>query len=78
MQQNLNNKIQTFGTAPVFLAAIATILGAIMFLPLGFAVGQVGFLEAIAIIPIDHAVTIPTAMSIAEIAINQKVVGGAG
>jgi len=28
-----------FGTAPVFLAAISTILGAIMFLRFGYAVG---------------------------------------
>lgn len=76
MQQNFVNKEQTFGTAPVFFTAIATILGAIMFLRFGFAVGQVGFLGAVAIILIGHAVTIPTAMAIAEIATNQKVEGG--
>ncbi|HHM21702.1 MAG TPA: amino acid permease [Bacteroidetes bacterium] len=65
-----------FGTAPVFFTAISTILGAIMFLRFGFAVGQVGFLGTIAIILIGHAVTIPTAMAIAEIATNQKVEGG--
>ncbi|RTE55257.1 amino acid permease [Arenibacter aquaticus] len=76
MQQNFVNKEQTFGTAPVFFTAIATILGAIMFLRFGFAVGQVGFMGAVAIILIGHAVTIPTAMAIAEIATNQKVEGG--
>jgi amino acid transporter len=65
-----------FGTAPVFFTAISTILGAIMFLRFGFAVGTVGFLGTIGIILIGHAVTIPTAMSIAEIATNQKVEGG--
>jgi amino acid transporter len=65
-----------FGTAPVFFTAISTILGAIMFLRFGFAVGQVGLLGTIAIIIIGHAVTIPTAMAIAEIATNQKVEGG--
>lgn len=65
-----------FGTAPVFFTAISTILGAIMFLRFGFAVGNVGFLGTIAIIMIGHAVTIPTAMAIAEIATNQKVEGG--
>jgi len=65
-----------FGTAPVFFTAISTILGAIMFLRFGFAVGNVGFLGTIAIILIGHAVTIPTAMAIAEIATNQKVEGG--
>lgn len=47
-----------------------------MFLRFGFAVGSVGFLGTIAIILIGHAVTIPTAMAIAEIATNQKVEGG--
>lgn len=65
-----------FGTAPVFFTAISTILGAIMFLRFGFSVGNVGFLGTLAIIFIGHAVTIPTAMAIAEIATNQKVEGG--
>ncbi|MEZ4894258.1 MAG: amino acid permease [Saprospiraceae bacterium] len=65
-----------FGTLPVFFTAISTILGAVMFLRFGFAVGTVGFLGTIAIILIGHAVTIPTAMAIAEIATNQKVEGG--
>ncbi|MEN0006568.1 MAG: amino acid permease, partial [Bacteroidota bacterium] len=65
-----------FGTAPVFFTAISTILGAVMFLRFGFAVGNVGLLGTIAIILIGHAVTIPTAMAIAEIATNQKVEGG--
>ena len=47
-----------------------------MFLRFGFAVGQVGFVGAVIIILIGHAVTIPTAMAIAEIATNQKVEGG--
>ena len=67
---------QKFGTAPVFFTAISTILGAIMFLRFGFAVGMVGLLGTIGIILIGHAVTIPTAMAIAEIATNQKVEGG--
>jgi amino acid transporter len=65
-----------FGTAPVFFTAISTILGAVMFLRFGFAVGQVGFIGTLLIILIGHAVTIPTAMAIAEIATNQKVEGG--
>ncbi len=47
-----------------------------MFLRFGFSVGNVGFLGTLAIILIGHAVTIPTAMAIAEIATNQKVEGG--
>jgi amino acid transporter len=66
----------TFGTAPVFLTAISTILGAIMFLRFGYAVGHVGFVGTLAIIMVGHLVTIPTAMALAEIATNQKVEGG--
>ncbi|MEM9918130.1 MAG: amino acid permease [Bacteroidota bacterium] len=70
------SSIQKFGTAPVFFTAISTILGAVMFLRFGFAVGNVGLLGTIAIILVGHAVTIPTAMAIAELATNQKVEGG--
>ncbi len=65
-----------FGTLPVFLTAISTILGAVMFLRFGFAVGSVGFLGTVIIIIIGHMVTISTAMALAEIATNQKVEGG--
>ncbi len=36
------HKVQ-FGTLPVFFTAISTILGAILFLRFGFAVGTLGF-----------------------------------
>ena len=65
-----------FGTAPVFLASISTILGAVMFLRFGYAVGHTGLLGAILIIIIGHAVTVPTALAIAEIATNRRVEGG--
>lgn len=65
-----------FGTAPVFFTAVSTILGAILFLRFGYAVGHVGFLGTLAIIVIGHLVTIPTAMALAEIATNQRVEGG--
>ena len=65
-----------FGTGPVFLASISTILGAIMFLRFGYAVGNVGLLGAFAIILLGHAVTVPTALAIAEIATNRRVEGG--
>jgi amino acid transporter len=71
----IGNK-KNFGTAPVFLTAISTILGAIMFLRFGYAVGNVSFYGSILIIVIGHLVTIPTAMAIGEIATNQKVEGG--
>src|SRR5210317_1859544 len=65
-----------FGTAPVFLTAISTILGAVLFLRFGFAVGTVGFWGVILIILLGHLVTIPTAFAISEIATNKRVEGG--
>ncbi len=65
-----------FGTLPVFLAGISTILGAIMFLRFGYAVGHVGLLGIFVIIGLGHLVTIPTALALAEIATNRKVEGG--
>ncbi len=69
-------KSSGFGTAPVFFTAIATILGAILFLRFGWAVGSLGFWGVIMIIIVGHFVTIPTALSLSEIATNQKVEGG--
>ncbi len=65
-----------FGVLPVFLAGISTILGAVMFLRFGYAVGHVGWLGAMLIILLGHMVTIPTALALAEIATNRKVEGG--
>ena len=65
-----------FGTAPVFFTAISTILGAIMFLRFGYAVGHTGLIGSVGIIVLGHMVTIPTALAIAEIATNRKVEGG--
>ncbi|MBN2425929.1 MAG: hypothetical protein JXB44_12955 [Calditrichaceae bacterium] len=65
-----------FGTAPVFLAAISTILGAVLFLRFGYAVGHAGLLGSIALILLGHMITIPTALAIAEISTNLKVEGG--
>jgi amino acid transporter len=73
---SVDASIRKFGTAPVFFTAISTILGAILFLRFGFAVGNLGFLGTVGIVIIGHAVTIPTAMAIAEIATNQRVEGG--
>ena len=76
MSSALNNTKTNFGTTPVFITAISTILGAILFLRFGYAVGHTGLLGAFAIIILGHLVTIPTALAVAEIATNQKVEGG--
>ncbi|NOZ46850.1 MAG: amino acid permease [Chlorobi bacterium] len=74
MNKLLNKK--GFGTGPVFFTAISTILGAILFLRFGYAVGTLGFAGVILIVITGHLVTIPTALAISEIATNQRVEGG--
>ncbi|MFH0999854.1 MAG: amino acid permease [Bacteroidota bacterium] len=76
MSEKVNPNKANFNSLPVFLTAISTILGAIMFLRFGFAVGSVGFMGTLLLILIGHMVAIPTAMALAEIATNQKVEGG--
>ncbi|MFA8434444.1 MAG: amino acid permease [Marinifilaceae bacterium] len=76
MPDKLLQKKANFGTMPVFMTAISTILGAILFLRFGWAVGNVGFLGTLGIVLLGHLITIPTAMAVAEIATNQKVLGG--
>lgn len=53
-----------FGTLPVFFTVISTILGAVLFLRFGFAVGTLGFWGAVLLIMAGHVVTIPTALAI--------------
>ncbi|MBN2519033.1 MAG: amino acid permease [Bacteroidales bacterium] len=72
----MNNNNRKFGTAPVFFTAISTILGAILFLRFGYAVGTLGFWGVIVIIFVGHLVTIPTALALSEIATNKRVEGG--
>lgn len=72
----LINQKANFGTMPVFMTTVSTILGAILFLRFGYAVGHQGFIGALLIIILGHLVTFPAAMAVAEIATNQKVQGG--
>lgn len=65
-----------FGTAPVFITAISTILGAILFLRFGYAVGTIGFIGSLLLIFLGHLITIPTALAISEISTNTRVEGG--
>ena len=65
-----------FGTAPVFLASISTILGAILFLRFGYAVANVGLWGSLMVIMLGHLVTIPTVLAVSEIATNRRVAGG--
>ncbi|MBU1244385.1 amino acid permease [Myxococcota bacterium] len=65
-----------FGAMPVFLTAISTILGAILFLRFGWAIGHQGVWGALLIVLVGHVITIPTALAVSEIATNRKVEGG--
>jgi len=65
-----------FGTMPVYLTTLSTILGAILFLRFGYAVAHAGFFGTLGIIFIGHLITIPTSLAVAEIATNQRVEGG--
>jgi amino acid transporter len=76
MTKTSSGKGHGFNTAPVFLAAISTILGAILFLRFGYAVANAGLIGTLIIILLGHMITIPTALAIAEIATNLKVEGG--
>ena len=72
-----NKLIQSgFGTAPVYFTAVSTIIGAILFLRFGTAIGELGFWGAMAIVLLGHLITIPTALAISEIATNTRVEGG--
>jgi len=64
------------GTLPVYFTATTTILGAILFLRFGTAVGTLGFWGAIFLVILGHLITIPTALAISEIATNTRVEGG--
>lgn len=76
MSKTLSEHVRTMGTMPVFMTAVSTILGAILFLRFGYSVAHVGLFFTLVIIALGHLVTIPTAMAVAEIATNQRVEGG--
>lgn len=72
----VDNHSKRFGTAPVFFTSISSILGAILFLRLGFATGTLGFVGVIFVIILGHMITIPTALALSELATNTRVEGG--
>ena len=71
---NGQNKLGTFGG--VFTPDVLTILGVIMYLRLGWVVGNAGLLGAIAIILLAKVITITTGLSMSSITTNIKI--GAG
>ncbi len=69
-----NKKFGTFGG--VFTPDVLTILGVIMYLRLGWVVGNAGFLGALAIILLAKSLTICTGLSLSSTTTNIKI--GAG
>ncbi len=75
-QKSESQSGHSFGTAPVFLASISTILGAILFLRFGYAVAHVGLWGTLMVVLLGHLVTVPTVLAVSEIATNRRVAGG--
>ena len=69
-----SKKFGTFGG--VFTPSILTILGVIMYLRLGWVVGNAGLYGSLIIIAIAHVISLTTGLSISSIATDKKV--GAG
>lgn len=67
-------KFGTFGG--VFTPSILTILGVIMYMRLGWVVGNAGLIGAILLIVVAHVISVSTGLSISSIATDKKV--GAG
>jgi len=67
-------KFGTFGG--VFTPSILTILGVIMYMRLGWVVGNAGIIGAVILIVVAHVISVTTGLSISSIATDKKV--GAG
>jgi hypothetical protein len=72
-QKNTGN-LGTF--AGVFTPSVLTILGIILFLRMGYVVGNAGLGKTFIIIGIANLISILTSFSLAAIATNMKVKGG--
>jgi len=68
------NQLGTFGG--VFTPSILTILGVIMFMRVGFVVGQAGIFYTILILLISKSITTLTSFSISAVSTNTPVAGG--
>jgi solute carrier family 12 sodium/potassium/chloride transporter 2 len=72
-----NDQLKTFGTfGGVFTPTLLTILGVIMYLRLGWVVGNAGLLGAWLIITLSFLITLATALSMSSITTNIRI--GAG
>ncbi|MFC1878144.1 amino acid permease, partial [Thermodesulfobacteriota bacterium] len=73
----LLNRQGTLGTfSGVFTPSILTILGIILFLRLGYVVGNAGLGRALVILALANGISVLTSISLSAIATNIKVKGG--
>ncbi len=68
------NKFGTF--AGVFTPSILTILGVIMYMRLGWVIGNAGLIGTIGIIILAHVIAVTTGLSVSSVATDKKI--GAG
>ena len=70
-------KVAGFGTFKgVFVPSVLTIMGVIMYLRMGWVVGNVGLIGALVIVTMASSITFLTSLAIAATATNMKVKGG--
>ena len=60
----------------VFTPSLLTILGVIMYMRLGWVVGEAGLINAIIIILLAHVISISTGLSVSSIATDKKIKAG--
>ena len=60
----------------VFTPSLLTILGVIMYMRLGWVVGEAGLVAALAIIAIAHIISFTTGLSVSSIATDKKIKAG--
>ena len=69
--------VRKFGTfAGVYTPSVLTILGVIMYLRMGYVVGNAGMWSTIAIILVAHVISITTGLSVASISTDRKIEAG--
>jgi len=77
VSSNSGESPKRFGTFEgVFTPTILTIIGVILFLRLGWVVGNVGFLGALLIISLAHIATVTTSLAMASMTTNVKIGDG--
>lgn len=64
------------GLSQVYGLAIVTMLGTLLLIRFGYALGELGFMGAVLIVLVGFAVIVPSTLALSELATNQKVKGG--